>query len=570
MPNLQETREILDNPVNKQKISKALIHEKQLRFHTKPNISPVNNEILLNFKRWVRSFLPKDKFDAFEKLMVFPLDTVKITDEAYKALKKVFDAKNPVYDYQFLRDDDLSDWNEYRDQIKDQDYWSTKGFENFKYRINSFIVVDIPTEQESEKPEPYYYTVDLSKVIDFELKYDKVEWIIFKISDELLASYDNEAYRVFKVKEKTTDIISLEVENFHDLGYCPARLFWTDSIDSNEYFFKISSLTNHLSILDWILFFSIAARYNELYASYPIYWGFETDCDYNCEFDKGIYQCDGGLLKNDVYGYMIDRTGKHVKCPKCEDKISGPGTFVEVPIPDGDFTGVTPPVGRIDVDKSSLDYNVERIDKYIQDFHQAVTGSNYDVITTQAVNKDQVFSIFESRKNILVDLKKNFELIISWTHKTMAKIRYGESFVRCSIDMGTEWFLFSEDVLLDMYNKAKESYQDTVTLDYIQDQYFETKFKNNPTELMRTQIVKALDPFRHLSNSEVTNMYNSGSVTFEDYMMKVNLSSLIMRFEREYMDIVNFGRIMSFDKKIEKIKEIIATKYIVKPEVIAS
>jgi len=49
-------------------------------------------------------------------------------------------------------------------------------------------------------------------------------------------------------------------------------------------------------------------------------------------------------------------------------------------------------------------------------------------------------------------------------------------------------------------------------------------------------------------------MYSDSQISFSDYMLKKNFSSLIMRFERENVSIVQFGQNLKFDRKIEVIQ----------------
>ena len=52
-------------------------------------------------------------------------------------------------------------------------------------------------------------------------------------------------------------------------------------------------------------------------------------------------------------------------------------------------------------------------------------------------------------------------------------------------------------------------------------------------------------------------MYAAGQIEWEDFYTKVNFSSLIMRFERENTDVLSFGSLLSFDAKINRIRETI-------------
>ena len=107
------------------------------------------------------------------------------------------------------------------------------------------------------------------------------------------------------------------------------------------------------------MFFSISKQHLDLYAPYPIYSAYEADCNFE-NSETGDY-CDGGFLRNAKGEYKILNDGTVEKCPCCSEKrIAGPGSFLEVPIPN-QTEGVADmrnPVQITTIDKDSLDYNV--------------------------------------------------------------------------------------------------------------------------------------------------------------------------------------------------------------------
>ena len=108
-----------------------------------------------------------------------------------------------------------------------------------------------------------------------------------------------------------------------------------------------------------------------------------------------------------------------------------------------------------------------------------------------------------------------------------------------------------------MYQEAKSAGLDDVVLDMLQEQFWATKYRNNPEAQQRVNILLHLEPFRHLSKAEVRDMYGADQIEYEDFYLKQNFSSLIMRFERENTDVLSFGSALSFDAKINRIRETI-------------
>ena len=97
---------------------------------------------------------------------------------------------------------------------------------------------------------------------------------------------DDESYRVYDenvLQPRTAENGTMPeplVRNEHDLGYCPAHWFWNDAIDLTEPDVKESPLTGQLEHLDWFAFFATSKKHLDLYGSYPIYSGYEEECDY--------------------------------------------------------------------------------------------------------------------------------------------------------------------------------------------------------------------------------------------------------------------------------------------------
>lgn len=232
-----------------------------------------------------------------------------------------------------------------------------------------------------------------------------MDWIIFRQHDKRIAVIDNERYRIFRESDGG-NIGELLVDSPHDLGYCPARFFWSEPMNLQEPDVKQSPLTKELEALDWFLFFHISKRHLDMYGAYPIYSGYEQSCDFS-NAENGDY-CDGGFLKDKQGYYRLDQAGLLMRCPKCGDKrITGAGSFVEIPIPDGDKQpDLRNPVQMLTVDRGSLEYNVEEEKRLRENIITAVVGQNEEVTQREAFNEQQVMAAFESQSTVLNRVKK--------------------------------------------------------------------------------------------------------------------------------------------------------------------
>ena len=514
-------------------------------------------QALGDFLGMVEKLIPHDKFVIFQTLFRFPVKTNEVMSEVFDKLSRIFEGRNPAFSYQFATTEQRDDWEWYRqERLGEPAIWSTKGWEFFQTEINSVMIVDLPVEQEAgdRYPQPYFYWLPIRDVVEY--KADKttgqMSYIIFRQKDNKLAVIDDESYRIFESKDDMPTGEPL-IENRHDLGYCPAKFFWSEPMSLEFPDIKRSPVTKALDNLDWFLFFSISKRHLDLYGSYPIYSGYEQDCNFHND-NTGDY-CDGGFLKNRKGEWLWDANGL-VPCPKCHDhRITGAGSFVEVPVPIEGQPDLRHPVDMLTVDRESLDYNVEEEKRLRSTIITSIVGQNEEVTQREAVNEQQIKANFESQATVLNRVKKGFEEAQKWVDDTCCRLRYGTLFLSSSVSYGTEFYLFSTDELRERYKTAKETGMSESELDALHQQIIETEYRNNPQQLQRMLILAELEPYRHLTRNEVANLYQTGIVSVEDYLVKLNFADFIRRFERENMNIIEFGSATAYDTKISTIKE---------------
>ena len=525
-----------------------------MQTHVTPFISQPTTEFLA----WVERLIPNDKFKIFKSLFRYPVITNEVTGIVFDKLSRVFDGRNPALNYQFMSSEQRDDWEYYRQEVlKEPTIWQTKGWEYFQTEINSVLIVDLPTEQKpgTKYPEPYFYWLTIDQIIAYDVNPATgfMEYIIFRQPDNRIAVIDDEFYRLYS-EDKDHNIGSLLVESKHDLGYTPARFFWNVPLSISDPDIKASPLTRELETLDWYLFFHISKRHLDLYGAYPIYSGYEQNCDYSNSETGDM--CDGGFLKDRNGNYKFDSSGLLLRCPKCGDKrIAGVGSFVEVPIPGENQPDLRNPVQMLGVDTSSLEYNVKEVERLKENILRATVGVNDDFANAQAVNEKQVDAFFESQTTILTRIKKGFESAQQFIDETVCRLRYGNAFVSAKINLGTDFYVVTPTELRNKYKLAKESGASESELDALQNQIIETEYRHNPTQLQRMLILAELEPYRHLTRNEVINLYEKQIIPVEAMQVKLNFANFVRRFERENTNILEFGTLIPYDKKISIIAD---------------
>jgi len=546
-------------------IQKAIQHQNRIKFHAQTFIAPVITQPLTDYLNWVGSLIPNDKFNTFKSLFRYPVKTNEVTGICFDKLSRVFDGRNPAFNYQFMSSEQRDDWEWYRqDVLNEPNVWQSKGWEYFKTEINSVLVVDMPLVQDPTDPypQPYFYWLTIDRVISYEdLEDGLMNWIMFKSGDDKLVVIDKEHYEVYYYS-KDNQVGGLIVSNEHDLGYCPAKFFWNESLNLKYPDVKSHPLSKQLESLDWFLFFHVSKRHLDLYGAYPIYSGYEQNCDYNNDVTHEY--CDGGFLRNDKGSYLLNSTGGLNRCPKCGDKrIAGVGSFIEVPIPEKDQPDLRDPVQMLTVDVSSLQYNVTEENRLKNNIIVGTVGTDGEIMNNQAINQDQVSANFESQSTILNRVKKGFEEAQQFVDETICKLRYGNLFVSAKINLGTEFYSTNIDELRKRYKTAKDSGASESELDAMQNQIIETEYRHNPTQLQRMLILGELEPFRHLTRSEVMEYHSKQLINEDDLQIKINFTNFVRRFERENTNILEFGTKQPFSKKIEiinnKFKEYVST-----------
>ena len=557
---LNQIKQILQKPTKRQTIQKAVNMQCRLRFHTETNIAVSDiNQPTTVFLDWVKRLLPKDKYNIFLQLFKFPLPTPAVVEDVYRELERVFYSRNSSSSYQFTDSELVEDWSQYKkNNLNEPEVWKTTGWKRMQVSPNSILVVDLPQVQTSLRPEPYFYWLEIDAVIDyqtFRLDENQFEWLIFKQPEHRIAVFDDTSIRVYQLNEKN-EIQSLISEAKHDLGYCPARFFWSTQLNEKNKDLKKNPITKELSNLDWYLFFSISKQHLDLYAPYPIYSAYEADCNFENN-ETGDY-CDGGFLRNAKGEYKILNDGTVEKCPCCSEKrIAGPGSFLEVPIPNQSegVTDMRNPVQITTIDKDSLDYNVNECARLKNEIVISVVGSGGTVSEKEAINETQVTANFESKTSVLNALKTNFELAQKFVEDTVCKLRYGGAFISSSVSWGTEFYVFTVTELYSKYKQAKENGASNSELDAISQQILEVEYRNNPLVLQRMLILKQLEPYPHKTLDEVLKLYEKELLNENLVKLKINFSTLVEKFERENINIIEFASNKPMREKIDIINK---------------
>lgn len=550
----QELKKLLEYPKRKSEIAEAKKREELIRFHSQASFNAFDCPFALSdfLDRFLREVVTNyDQYNLYRLMLQFPVDTNPLMSEIYGALWKIFEGKDPVYNAEFLTPTAEEDWHEYRRVWGLDKFWQHLSWKEFMCYSESFIVVDLPSEQTDSLPSPYPYFLRINNVVDYAMKkspgeWEELEYIIFRVDKTHLAFFDTAAYQVFTTKENSdTDFVGEPVTVLHNLGFCPATKLLHGDHPAAKFLTKLKKLLFSLLGQD-ITDFSIAN---------PVWWVYEQDCDF--EDPQTHNHCDGGFLRSGGGEYIITGDRKLAPCPKCQGKFRGHGTVLELPVPDGSEKAIGTPAGVIVTPVENLEYGSKRVTERRDEIYYGLVGYGSETPNDKAVNKQQVRALQESTEDKLTQLQKTFERAQQRTEATMCKLRYGNSFVSLSVSYGQTHYIDKPEDVLERYEQARKNGDSDTILDGIYEHYMQLKYRNNPEQLQYQNILWNLEPYRHRTISDVREMFRNFECDFSEYYIKSNFSSLIARFERENISVLEFGSALSFSAKIDAIYKVL-------------
>lgn len=538
----KEARELIKAPKCSAHLSRARFQESRLRYHGQvAEQYTYASNYKINFKQWAEDIITAtDKRVQFDKMLTYPLKSNEVVDSIADEYAKVFDSQNAFIGYDFTDTQLEQDYEEYSKPYND--FWRKDVFNAMLTAINSIVVIDLPATL-SDTPRPYYYLLNIDRVIDVRCNRDGViEYLIFKDGEDRVIVIDDERYVVFA---KVGDEYKQKSSNLHELGYAPCAFMWNDSLSSDNVYVKQSPISAILADLDWYLFQVTAKRCLDVYAAYPIYWSFKDKC--------AVSECNSGWIRavkpnaSGEYGYS--------RCPSCEkNSIVAPGSHIGVDPPRGsDSPNLREPAGVITIDEASLKFNVNETERLKDELIKTATGKLTEKSrTTGAINEDQVHSNYESQTNILLWIAGNFEKIHRFVVDTTAKLMYGERYIGCTISYGTDFYLQDQNTVTQEYQTAVDAGLPMYILQSKRNQVDELQSKNNPNERQRLYILRQLEPYQDIAFSELVGM---AGVEPNKFAIKLNFAMFVNRFELEHGNIVEWGSKLEMKTKIERINQ---------------
>ncbi len=567
---------------NRSLLDRCSRQHNRAKFHVEPidSLADVNQPALTNFLAWTQTLLPIDKFEYFKKYLRPPFCTVDITERAFTELTRSLEGENQYVRAEFASPENSTDYDAYLASIKEASFWLGKGVEAAKTQYNSVLIVDVErTQVIADKPRPYFYLIELNseKILDVSFKEDGIaDYILFFEGKNTLYAFDDSYFRVFtKPPEQDNSQFQLEHEVQHSvydvnnklisgLGYCPAKRFWSDNLTSGDTMQAKGPLSKVFGKLDEYLYKYTGLMYGEDTGTFAVVW------QYADSEPKHIYPEDPSIVCKSGYflvpqpdyinplGISIAQKPRAYPCKECaKNKLTGPGTIKTVTPPDNKVDAdLRDPMGYIVPPQEIIEKATERLEARKRSLIASITGSGAEPGTNQPRNEKDVEAGFEGLQSYLLRFKINFEIARKWTLETMAKLRYQNDFLRCTVDYGTEFYLRSELDITKAYQAKKEAGLPDYMLAPSRDLISQTEYRANDEQRMRQRILANLQPYPDRSDAELITWVASAPQMLNAIRLRLRLDfdSYVRRFEREQqMSIVDFGSQIDFNEKIKII-----------------
>ncbi len=541
----QELQKYLEKPQNSAAILLARSDDERTVFHARPASKLEEaGSYASKFSELVKGIVTQPRKQAtFFKLLQFPLPTRKQISRASDDLNRVFEAQDRYVGWEFTTPDTEEDFREYVEAKKFDTFVKENIFNAIFERCNSLVVVDLPELQAfGEYPEPYAYLLPIANVVDMGLNSDKsIEYCLFKISTDRFAAFDEGHFRIYsKGKDgENKDTYTLQREVPHSLGYCPVNFIWHDQF-GDAGIRRLSPLFDALTDMDRLVMSDVFKEDLDLHAAYPYLYYLKEKCSYKDE--------KGNMCANGVIAYYEDETPKTKPCPNnCQNSFAGPGTAFKITQPGIGEHALPTPAGFVTLQRDSLDYITEKVDAAKKELFHFLTGYEQEADKTKALNEDQVQSQFEARINKLIYWAEHLEKTHRWILETIARLRYGNEFLKVTVNYGREFYLETLQDALTAYQDARAKGLPMYLLEVLRRRVVRLLARNNDHELQRLTLLELLEPYPDVPLTSV----QQGT---PDYELKANFSRYVGQFERNNIDLVSFGSNGSIAKKLETIE----------------
>lgn len=519
---------------------------------------------------WIKTQFKEENFIKLSKYIRHPNPVSKIIkNEAIPDLKKVFDAQDPSFFYEFTTPELKENAMQYYSEMGGEEFFRKEFFEEYIYRYNSLLIEDVRVENE-----PYYTFVNINqlKAIDF-FPDDSIKFIYFveekKIEtengefDEIHYLYDSQSYRVYVKKDNN---FIEQANELHDLGKTPAHWI-ARKLNSDSIVQRANLIVPFQQDLETFIFNYALFQRLKVNGGYPA----------GSHYAEKKKPCGRQFNPNKVCrdGYLYDPKGGTFYGAYGEGKTSQDRLMCDcqrpTPLEAGYVAAHRPPTepGATDLHQNGfikfyfvpvevMEWWEKYLDNFLTKNFLAVLLGRPGQENGQAKNRDQVRSIRERLENTVRDLSEHISSIRQKGDTNIFNLRYGSGrLTDSSINYGTIFYFQTENELIDL----KEKSTDPLERSEYQDRIDTIRFRTNPRKLERKRILRALMPYSDTPDDDFSTLVQNGRVSDQDAELRYNFTRYITELEGSISDIMTFVSMMSeemsFAAKIEQVRQML-------------
>jgi hypothetical protein len=473
-----------------------------------------------HFQSFYQTLLPKQKHERFAELVGKKLPTVEVVENIFSDLKKVFSAQNREIYYGLNTEEEKIE----ADRLNINYFMENVLWEHAKYAPNDILLVKV-----DDDGEPTYEFIDLQNVCAMSnCPQGMVDWEGVVMFSE-------------KTTEKNGTQIVMGEQYAHGFSYCPAIIVFPKiSSPKSNPTLSDSPLLKSIHRLDWLAFWIPAKKYFDSYASFPIIAKFEERQSYDVEMGDremadGIYNAPN-LDTSSPLGSVPTgnvRAGKNAN-------IIGPGTVLEVPVPDNDtLPNILEAIKFISVDNKALDWVDKQEDILTKRLYYSVVGKGADFIEKFSASSEQLENAYDSRKNVLGELRTVMERVHKFYADTVFTIKFGNGYDKSSTNIfyGDTYYLMTPQQVVKQYdNFVRSGMPESFKLNQLKTLIY-TTYAGSPNELFRAEVLLNCEPLPTTPTNEFIVMARVGGIDNKTLFKKIYFNDVVEEFELTFGDI---------------------------------
>jgi hypothetical protein len=504
------------------------------------------------FKKLIDQQRPgeNEQIRAYRK-MIYKTVTKSACDKVSNSLKKITKAPDFKIDYKettvparIKEGETLEDYCEKSMPIyRNVTNWFLQVGMNFNLIDPNGAIVVLPysydvRENEFVKPLPY---IVLSENIH---EYKENEYILYK-SGKVYEYYANgrkytDCIFIYIDKEEVYEIKKMdfkgqyEVELKYKFNFGRVPAFRPGGL----HYKIVDNLPLYKSLIDGMLpYLDIAAReWSDLEAEvvqhmYSTLWYYASqDCT----------QCNGtGKIlragKQSVCG-SCDGSGKMKFSPYHSIKVN-PQQFGENPIP-------TPPAGYIQKNTEIVRVQDERIKGHIKN---ALGAIHMDFLVdagqsgvAKAYDRDELNNwVYGCAYHFVWNIiKPVYVLINEYRYEFLIPNKAERDLMLPYISVPSKYELITANIIGDQVQQARNAQMDSTIINELEWEYARKAFNNDAQVLGKMYCEKTHDPFSTLSSDEISNLYLTGEIPKEDFILSTYITNFIERAINDYKDFL--------------------------------